>query len=1041
MIELPILDPSKRRDRSNSARRFWRSLGELNNDESLAKLAREEFLPEAAAAPDGSSRRQFLQLMGASMALAGLTGCRKPYEKILPYARKPEDVIPGIAQRYATAMPFRGSLSALLVQSHEGRPTKVEGNPEHPVSRGASGVFEQASILNLYDPDRSQHVRLDGGVASWEAAVSAMRDLPASTRLAVLVEESGSPTVAALRERVAARFPSLTWVAYDSFGGSREEAGYATTFGADVRPRYRFSNARVVVSLDADFLATTDRNFVHNTRELAAGRSISEGNPLRLYAFESGYSTTGGMADHRARVRPVHVASVAAAIAARLGVPGSRATEGRLDERAGRLVDAAVSDLRAVGPRAVVVAGDSQPAEVHAYCAAINAALGSIGTTVELLDIAGIATATPAVLASFVAGVKAGAFDAILAIGSNPVYDLAGDDDFVEAWSTTQTTFHVGLHVDETAAISTWHIPEAHYLEAWGDGRAFDGTLSVVQPLIAPLYPECKSEIEVLDALAGGQTAGYDLVREQWRAIITGPFERGWRRVVHDGYLPGSTYGTVSPEANVQLPGLAATAASEPGGFDVQVVTDTRVFDGSFANNAWLQETPELTTKIVWDNVAIMSRATAETIGVSVSLKAGKYYVDRVTLALGGRTVTLPAWVAPGIADDTIVVWAGFGRSLQSDRERRQKLFFDVSADTDIYGDGPLANGVGQNIRRLQDNPFALIVTGVSATLEPDRYHVVTTQDHGALDSPDLRAEIESREPVRTATITEYENHEAHFTHPPLAGAEEPWTDYPALWESRHPSREAFMRASPYADNQWGMVIDLNTCTGCNACVVACQAENNIQVVGKREVGRGREMSWLRVDRYFVSEGRDVDEARLVVQPLPCQHCENAPCESVCPVAATVHSPDGTNQMIYNRCIGTRYCANNCPYKVRRFNFFNWVNTLPTSVHMAQNPNVTVRTRGVMEKCSYCIHRIRAVNQQANVEDRAIRDGEVLTACQQACPANAISFGDLNDPTSEVSQWKKSDRRYELLAELSVKPRTSYLGRISNPNPDLEAQA
>ena len=432
----------------------------------------------------------------------------------------------------------------------------------------------------------------------------------------------------------------------------------------------------------------------------------------------------------------------------------------------------------------------------------------------------------------------------------------------------------------------------------------------------------------------------------------------------------------------------------------------------------------------------MMSRATAERLGVTVALKAGKYYVDNVVMNVGGRSVTMPAWVAPGIADDTIIVAAGFGREISSTRERRKKIFFDTVDKTDIYGGGAIASGVGQNANVLRAG-FNNLVAGVTASREAARYHIVTTQDHGALDSPKLQAEIESRKPVRMATLAAYRSQEAKFGKDVLPGADEPWAEYPALWEDRHPTTEDFYKDNPYYDSQWGMTIDLNTCTGCNACAVACQAENNVQVVGKDEVGRGREMSWIRIDRYFVTEGEDIDDAKMVVQPLPCQHCENAPCESVCPVAATVHSPDGTNQMIYNRCIGTRYCANNCPYKVRRFNFYNWTVTLPVTVQMAQNPDVTVRFRGVMEKCSYCIHRVRATNQQTNIENREMATDEVQTACQQACPANAITFGNLNDPQSAITAQKQSDRRYELLEELSVKPRTSYLGRISNPNPAL----
>ncbi len=1041
MIELPILDAADSEKESTgvvtatSGRRLWRSMGELEGDADLSRLAAKEFLPGASEPPSGASRRQFMQLMGASVALAGLTGCRKPYEKILPYTRKPEEVIEGIARHYATGMPFRGSLSGLLVESHEGRPTKVEGNPDHPVSRGSSGVFEQASVLDLYDPDRSQTVLHNGSVSSWADFRSAIDALPTSARLAVLVEENASPTIAAQRARIAARFPQLTWAAYSGYGENTEEVGYQSVFGQGVRPVHHFSRARVVVSLDGDFLASTARNFVHNTREFAQGRRVEHGaDPLRLYAFEPSYSTTGGMADHRSRVKPSQVGAVAARIASRLGVAGAPTALLGGDDELTRRVDAAAADLRAAGAGGLVVAGDGQPASVHALCAAINDAIGAVGTTVALLDASDADAASNQVVNAVVDAVKAGRVDALVMVGVNPAYDLAGDADFVAALANVTTTVHVGLHVDETATRSSWHVPQSHYLESWGDGRAYDGTLSVVQPLIAPLYEDCKSAIEVLGVLAGdGAMTGYDQVLRTWESVLPGSVAQSWRRVLHDGLLPGSGYAEVTRSRTAaSLP--AVPAATDD--LEIQVRLDTRVLDGSFANNAWLQETPELVTKIVWDSVAMMSRATAERLGVTVSLKSGKYYVDNVVLNVAGRTVTMPAWVAPGIADDTIIVPAGFGREIQSTREPRKKIIFDTVDKTDIYGGGAVASGVGQNANVLRAG-FGNIVSGVSASREAARYHIVTTQDHGALDAPKLQAEIESREPVRMATLAAYRSHEAHFAHDPLPGADEPWADYPALWEDRHPTTDDFYKDNPYFDSQWGMTIDLNTCTGCNACAVACQAENNVQVVGKDEVGRGREMSWIRIDRYFVTEGEDIDDAKMVVQPLPCQHCENAPCESVCPVAATVHSPDGTNQMIYNRCIGTRYCANNCPYKVRRFNFFNWTATLPVTVQMAQNPDVTVRFRGVMEKCSYCIHRVRATNQQTNIENREMATDEVQTACQQACPANAITFGNLNDPQSAITAQKQSDRRYELLEELSVKPRTSYLGRISNPNPAL----
>ena len=594
---------------------------------------------------------------------------------------------------------------------------------------------------------------------------------------------------------------------------------------------------------------------------------------------------------------------------------------------------------------------------------------------------------------------------------------------------------HLGSHVDETGQAARWHIPQSHYLEAWGDGRSFDGTLSVIQPLIAPLY-DSRSDIELLNLLATGvDRTGYDLVREQWRSRIRGDFDKGWRKVLHDGFLPDTGFAVANPPIRPVEPLPMASV----GGDQIEVVfrLDTTILDGTYANNSWLQELPDPTTKVVWDNVALMSPATADRLGLKWELNEGRYYVDIAEIEIEGRTVQLPVWVLPGHAESSITVNLGYGRSIVSNRAKRTAIFFDLDHYTDIFAGGPLANGVGKNVGPLRP-VSGLAVAAVGDISRADQgYLIVTTQDHGALET-DLE-QIERRAPVRRATLSEYRENPTFVRDSEPRSPGEPWEDYPALWEAQHPSDKDATRDNPYYEYQWAMTIDLNACTGCGACIVACQSENNIQVVGKEEVGVGREMHWIRTDRYFVG-GDDGSSPSMVFQPVPCQHCENAPCESVCPVAATVHSPDGTNQMIYNRCIGTRYCANNCPYKVRRFNFYNWVKTLPTSVQMAQNPNVTVRSRGVMEKCSYCIQRIRAANQQANLEDRVIRDGEVKTACQQSCPTRAITFGNMLDEESAVSRTRRNDRRYELLAELSVKPRTSYLGRVSNPNPTLSGQ-
>ncbi len=1033
MIELPVLQ-EKTDENEQSRRLYWRSKSQFESDPEFQTFVKDEFLPEVAKAPSQASRRQFMQLMGASIAMAGLSGCRKPAERILPFSKMPEDVIPGIPLQYATAMPFRGIVQPIVVESHDGRPTKIEGNANHPSGSGASGVFEQASILNLYDPDRSQSVLNNGDVATWRSFASAWRGLPASASVAVVAKPSSSPTLASLKRQLGTNRP-LKWIDYSPAGDDPEQEGYSQAYGQGIRPRYRFSNARVIVSLDSDFLAPTHRDFIHNTGEYSASRAIENPDDAisRLYAFESQYSITGGMADNRLATRSSDIAAVAAAIADGLGVSHGSSLGRAFSGNA--FVQAVVDDLRDAGPRGVVVAGETQPAQVHALCAAINNSLGANNTCVDLLVVGNSTGMKSSDLARFASEVQAEGVDALVFLDVDPLYEAPEVADWNRLADSAQLSIHVGMHVDATAKACDWHLPMTHYLEAWGDGRSYDGTLSVIQPLIAPLVAGAISDIELVSFLASGvRNAGYDLVRGQWSAALGGNLEGGWRRVLHDGFLPGSGYSVFTGQAApANLSGIRSVPQDQT---EIVFHVSSTMLDGSYANNAWLLETPDTSTKITWDNVALMSEQTAASLGVQQRLSKGKYHVDKVALTVNGQTVEMPTWVLPGIADNSISVTLGHGRSIDSIRPHTRTNFFDLDDYTDVYGRGAVGNNVGVNVAPLRPSNQGRIAA-VSASKVAANYLIATTQDHGALvhDSE----QVEKRNLFRMETLAGYRENPTFASDavPPLAG-QEPWEEYPELWEKRHPKETAAYLDNPYAEYQWGMVIDLNACTGCNTCMVACQSENNVQIVGKEEVSLGREMHWIRLDRYFVSGPEDPDAyLKMVVQPVPCMHCEDAPCESVCPVAATVHSPDGTNQMIYNRCIGTRYCANNCPFKVRRFNFYNWTKTLPTSVHFAQNPDVTVRSRGVMEKCSYCIQRVRQANIRSNLEKRPIADGEVKTACEQACPANAITFGNIKDSASAVSQKRRSNRRYEMLAELSVKPRTSYLGRVENPNPRL----
>ena len=1185
MIELDVLDKADAEadaaaaeegaaSQSQGGDRLWRSYGDLRGDKSIERRKEQEFMPGASEPPTKASRRTFMKIMGASMAMAGLAACRRPEKNILPYARKPEQQIPGVPRYYATAMPFRGVVRGLLVESHEGRPTKVEGNPEHPLTQGTTSGFAQASVLNLYDPWRSKTVRHQGSDATWEELARQLGQLATGdTRLAVLMQETDSPAVARLREQLQEAYSQLRWVDYAPDGDDPERQGIQQVTGRAARPFYRFDEADVIVSLDADFLSPTNRNYVANTRNFAAGRRLDspkEDEMSRLYCVESNFSLTGGQADHRLQMRPTKIAAFAQAFASQMGSGGGGSAAGgaHLTRRERAFVEEMAKDVQQAGSRGLVLAGESQPPAVHALAMRLNQQLGAVGSTVSLMN-AGDGEYRPfsEELNALTQEMSDGGIDALMMIGANPLYDLPPSLGFAQAMSRVGTTIHCGLHRNETAQAADWHVPRAHYLESWGDGRAYDGTVSIIQPLIQPLYKDATSDIELLNTLATGRSQdGYDLLLAQYQERLGSSgddFDRQWRSILHQGYIPGTQYsgapehegqqpssdeaaisglsfapagGDTAPggDAASQAPQLAVTGADTsamqpdtsaafstgrsgtgaPGdwaaseeGYEVIIQLDPSVLDGRFSNNAWMQELPDPITKLVWDNVAVMSPRTAGELDLEVDYDAGQYYADLVRLtAEEGDSVELPIWVQPGFPDGTIGLQTGYGRNIEASDVGEEKGWFRNLADAydGVYNGAALANGVGKNVAPLKGSELGRVLTGVQAEKAGDGYMLASTQEHGSM---------EGRPIVRRASMEDYrENPDfAEDAVHTLPGGE-PWAEYPTLWEDRHPTDQPAYKDSDFYENQWGMVVDLNTCTGCNACVVACQSENNVQVVGKDQVAKGREMHWLRIDRYYASpsaaagsghdadtggghtpqgedhapgreggssqgdgaaggshgggvaavqEGTqeassqegvgDVDEeegayddevlqrdVEMVVQPMLCQHCENAPCESVCPVAATVHSPDGMNQMIYNRCIGTRYCSNNCPYKVRRFNFYNWSSSLPAEVRMAQNPNVTVRSRGVMEKCSWCVHRIRENQSRADNENRPLEDGDVLTACQQVCPADAITFGDLNDPTSKVSREKKNSRNYALLAELNTQPRLTYLGRVSNPNQALK---
>jgi molybdopterin-containing oxidoreductase family iron-sulfur binding subunit len=960
----------------------WRSLEELGDSEAFRSFVHGEFPSEAGKLLDPVDRRHFLKLMGASLALAGASACtRQPDQKIYPYVKAPEEIVPGEPLFYATAMPLGGYGIGLLAESHMGRPTKLEGNPEHPASLGATTVFAQAAILTLYDPDRSQVITHAGEIRPWSAFQAALQervDKPFKRRqlkLRVLTETITSPTLAAQVRALLAAFPQARWHQWDAAGRDAVRAGARRTFGRAVDTRYAIEKADVILSLDADFLGAGPACLAH-AREFARRRRAAAGGAAmnRLYAAEPMPTITGAMADHRQPLRADRIEELGLAVARGLGLP-VREPLG-MEPLAG-WIDALVRDLKSHKGSCLVLAGDAQAASLHVLAHALNHALAAPESTlVHTEPVEAEPVDQGASLVELVEAMNAREVDVLLIAGGNPVYDAPADLRFAERLAKVPLRVHLSPYDDETSQLCHWHVPEAHFLEAWGDVRAFDGTATILQPLIAPLY-DGKTAHELLAVLGeSGAVNAHDLVRAHWRpAAGAGDFERWWRKAVHDGVVPGSAAKSLRVSPQADWPQAVGQGKPEPESIELAFRPDPSVFDGRFANNGWLQELPRPITRLAWDNAALLAPATAARLGVESG--------DVLELAHGERSVQAPAWIVPGHAADAVTVHLGYGR-------RRA---------------GAVGNGVGFDAYALRTSTAPWSAPGLQVRKTGAQHLLVTTQDHGSM---------EGRELVRKATLEEFRKH-PDFAH-----------------DEAH--ELSLYREHPYEGYAWAMAIDLNSCIGCNACTIACQAENNIAVVGKAEVAVGREMHWIRVDRYF--EG-DLENPAIDHQPVPCMQCENAPCEVVCPVHATVHSSEGLNDMVYNRCVGTRYCSNNCPYKVRRFNFKLWNDWRSEPLKMLRNPDVTVRSRGVMEKCTYCVQRINYARIQAKREDRKIRDGEVVTACQAVCPAEAIVFGDLNDPESRVARLKKEERNYALLGELGTKPRTTYLARLTNPNPEV----
>ncbi len=991
----------------------WRSLEELAGSAEFREALAHEFPPGADEPASGMSRRSFVQLLGASIALSGLGGClERPRERILPYVSNPPELTPGLAQYYATSMVLGGYATGLLVESHAGRPTKVEGNPDHPASLGAAGVFEQASVLQLYDPHRARRPRRASKELSWPEFTSAVS--PAKLRryvgdrgagLHFLLEPTSSPFVGDLLVRLRALYPAVGIHFYGPLTSPMLTAAGTMAFGRALQPVYDFRSADVVLALDADFLASMPFHLRY-AHDFAERRRITGPSDTmnRLYAAEPVFSPTGSLADHRLRTTGTSISEVAWLVLAELvqnhglspeGMPaGMRSLLGTVETDDGRLrwSRAVAADLAAHRGRSVVIAGERQPVEVQVIAHLLNSALGNWGKTVRYIDSPFAAPGNNGGgLGPLMDASAAGQVTTLAVLEGNPCYNAPADLDFSSRFSKLYLTLYLGLYENETAAEAKMFIPALHYLESWGDARAYDGTASLVQPLISPLYGG-RTPADVLLAFLGEPDAQvHQQLRQFWQQrVASADFEHFWDTALQRGVLPDTSAPSVTP--TLKWNGLDQLLTRSPAGrppanepaVELVFLPDPKVYDGTFAGSPWLQELPHPITKLTWDNAAMLSPGTAARIGVGSG--------DMLLLEADRRTLRVPALIVPGHADDSIALNLGYGR----------------------WADGePVARGVGFNAYRLLPS-MRYILPAVSATQAlhsgiPRRHDLAVTQTHWAMEGRPL---------VLQAALEDYRH------HPDFTRGDKGRTL--SLYEPHK-----------YTGNQWAMVIDQSLCTGCGGCVVACQAENNIPVVGKEGVLNSREMHWLRIDRYFSGPA---DDPEVVAQPMLCQHCEKAPCEYVCPVSATKHSPDGLNEMVYNRCVGTRFCSNNCPYKVRRFNWFDYNAEVSETEAMAKNPDVTVRARGVMEKCSFCVQRIRASEIEAQIAGHPVRDGQFTTACAQACPTKAIIFGSFADPDSAVAHAAAEPRAYAVLHELGTEPRVRYLARITNPNQALEDQ-
>ena len=1069
---------------------YWRSIEEFVDAPEFEQYVKEEYPSHAEEWDNSLSRRNFVKVMGASLAFAGLSGCVvQPAEKIVPYVTQPEGLVPGRPMFYATAMTLGGIATGLLAQSYEGRPTKIEGNPEHPGSLGATDVLAQASILGMYDPDRSKEVLFRNNPKTWQNFVTEIRAAIDENRadggagIRFLTGTVTSPTLIGQFNQILSELPNAKVVQYEPINNDNALAGAKLAFGSPAHAVYKFDQATRILSLDADIFSNFNVRYI---KDFAKSRRVSNEDKEmnRLYSVETTTSLTGAKADHRLAVKPSQMPEVAKAIAAALGVGGASST---YTENA-QWIGAMAKDLQANRGKTIVIAGDHQPPSVHAAAHAINAALGNVGQTVTYTEPLqpNAETAQIEQLRGLIQEIDGGAVKMLVVLGGNPAYDTPADLRLnLDRMKKIPVSVHLGQHYNETGILCKWHISEAHFLEMWSDSRAYDGTVSIVQPLINPLYDSKNiHELVQLFAQENYDMKGYDIVKAFWQknnfsgapnakfnnsgsrntaqtaqatptlaaspnasptpqaaatpvptatvaatpptaaktpaenaptpsgdteqdqttAAVAEPtnFEDKWRKAVHDGFIPNTAAQAKNVSVNGGFFGQTVNPATGQDELDVVILPDPSVYDGRFSNNGWLQELPNPLTKITWENVALISPATAKRLGINqsrdpeqivggslgttfVNTHGGNLLSDMVTLNYQGADIpNVPMWVAPGHPDDTITIYLGYGRTRA----------------------GRIGTGLGYNAYNAQR----------SDAMWSGKGSVKATGEQATIASTQIHFNMEGRDLLRYWDWEQYQNN-------------------PEMGHQKNYYDESLYAPFEYNGNKWGMTIDLNQCVGCNACVIACQSENNIPVVGKEQVERSREMHWMRVDAYYGGTVENPEGPNF--QPVLCQQCELAPCETVCPVHATVHSAEGLNDMVYNRCVGTRYCSNNCPYKVRRFNFLLYQDWDTPQYKLMRNPEVSVRSRGVMEKCTYCTQRIAAARIEAEKDQRKIRDGEILTACQSVCPADAIIFGDLNDQNSAVAKSKTDHRNYNLLNELNTQPRTTYLAGLKNQNREM----